>query len=236
MIPIGKDRDARLFPVVMWLLILANLGTFLWQLYLGDAGADLVRQWALVPERLWHLDPTGAATGLKPYLRSAWLPLLTCMFLHGGWVHLLGNLVSLRVFGDQVEERLGHGRFLFFYMGCGVLASLLHVAVGPHSRVPTIGASGAIAGVLGAYLLLFPFEWVRFVVPVFVVPILVKLPAVVYLVLWIAAQVLGGYRTLADGSQVAGGIAFWAHIGGFLAGMYWIHGWRRHAPKRSRRR
>lgn len=236
MIPIGKDKDARRFPLVLWFLILANLAIFLGQVYFGDAGTDVVRRWALVPERLWHLRLADGANGVKVYLLSAWLPVLTCMFLHGGWLHLLGNLVSLRVFGDQIEDRLGHVRFLLFYLMCGVCAALLHVAVAPHSRVPTLGASGAIAGVLGAYLLLFPFEWVRFVVPVLIFPILVKLPAIVYLLFWIATQVLGGYRTLADGSPAAGGIAFWAHIGGFLAGMYWIHGWRRHGAKRARRR
>ena len=233
MIPIGTDRASRSFPLVMWVLLLANLAVFLGQLFLGEIGTELVQRWGLVPARLWTWH-WGADLGA--YLQDAWLPMLTCMFLHGGWLHVLGNLISLRVFGAPIEERLGHLRFLLFYLLCGLLASCLHVVSGPRSPVPSIGASGAIAGVLGAYLLLYPFEWIRFVVPVFIFPVLIKLPAVIYLLLWIATQVLGGYRTLANGAPLAGGIAFWAHIGGFLAGMYWVRRWQIRAPKRPRRR
>ncbi len=235
MIPIGKDRLTRSFPTVMWLLILANLGAFLWQVVLGADGLAAWERLALVPARLWRLPSGPWQEAIPAYLRSAWLPLLTSMFLHGGLLHLVGNLISLRVFGDQIEDRLGHLRFLGFYLACGVLAGLLHVAVSPLSRVPTIGASGAIAGVLGAYLLLFPFEWVRFVVPILVFPVMVRLPAFVYLLVWIASQVLGGYRTLADGQPAAGGIAFWAHIGGFVAGMVGIRRWRRAGGRRRGR-
>jgi membrane associated rhomboid family serine protease len=235
MIPIGKDRAPASFPLVMWLLVVANLGVFLYGLYLGGAADEWVRRWGLVPARLWEVD---GADGVGAYVTHAWLPLLTCMFLHGGWLHILGNLLSLRVFGDQIEGRLGHARFLLFYLLCGLLASALHVAVNPWSTVPTIGASGAIAGVMGAYLLLFPFEWISFLVPVFFLPIVIKAPALLYLLAWIAAQVFGGYRTLADGTPVAGGIAFWAHVGGFLSGMYWIRRWRGSSgrPRRPRRR
>jgi membrane associated rhomboid family serine protease len=233
MIPIGKDKSPRAFPLVMWVLIVANLAVFLGQVYLGEAGVEVVRRWGLVPARLWQLPAPG---GLGDYLLTAWLPALTCMFLHGGWLHLLGNLLSLRVFGDQVEARLGSFRFLLFYLLCGLAAAALHSAINPRSSLPTIGASGAIAGVLGAYLLWFPFEWVRLVVPVFFLPLVIKVPAFVYLLVWIATQVFGGYRILADGRPLAGGIAFWAHVGGFLAGMYWTRRWRRPRPKRSGRR
>jgi len=233
MIPIGKDRAPGAFPWVMWLLVVANLAVFLWELHLGAAGGEVVQRWGLVPARLWDLPSAG---GFRSYLVRAWLPALTCLFLHGGWLHLIGNLLSLRVFGDQIEARLGSLRFLFFYVFCGLAAGALHVAFSPRSSVPTIGASGAIAGVLGAFLLLYPFEWVRLVVPVFFFPLLIQVPAFVYLLLWIATQVFAGYRTLADGTPVAGGVAFWAHVGGFVGGMYWIRRWRIRRPRRARRR
>jgi membrane associated rhomboid family serine protease len=233
MIPIGKDRATASFPLVMWLLIVGNLAIFLYSLYLGDAGTALVQRWGLIPVRFWDLS---GGRGVRGYLETAWLPLLTCMFLHGGWLHVLGNLLTLRVFGDQIEDRLGHLRFLLFYLLCGLLASALHVAVNPLSTIPTLGASGAIAGVLGAYLLLFPFEWVRFLIPVFFFPVPIKLPALVFLLLWIASQVFAGYRTLTDGTRAVGGIAFWAHVGGFISGMYWIRRWRGGRPRRARRR
>ena len=234
MIPIGTDTQTRSFPAVMWLLVTANLGAFLYQLSLdGESVEQLIRLWGLVPSRLWTYR--WGDDGVS-YLRGAWLPMVSCMFLHGGWLHILGNLLCLRVFGGQIEDRLGHVRFLCFYVLCGLLASCLHVALSFDSDVPTIGASGAIAGVLGAYLLLFPFQWVRFIVPVLIFPVMVKLPAIVYLLLWIGTQVLGGYRALADGSPVAGGIAFWAHVGGFAAGMFWIRRWHGQSTRRQRSR
>jgi membrane associated rhomboid family serine protease len=144
------------------------------------------------------------------------------MFLHGGFLHLLGNVWFLWLFGDNIEDRLGHWRYLLFYVLAGVLAGLLHAALNFRSTVPTIGASGAIAGVLGAYFMCFPFSWITVLIPVLFLPLIIKLPAVIFLLLWITSQVAGGYDLLSRGGAQAGGIAFWAHVGGFAAGVWLI--------------
>jgi membrane associated rhomboid family serine protease len=139
------------------------------------------------------------------------------MFLHGGWLHLITNLWSLWIFGDNVEDRLGPLRYLALYVGCGLVAGLLHLATNPHSGVPTIGASGAIAGVMGAYFVLFPRAQIVTLVPVIIYPLFLRVPAVVYLGLWFAMQLLSGATTVA-GTTTAG-VAWWAHVGGFAAGV-----------------
>jgi len=139
------------------------------------------------------------------------------MFLHGGWIHIIGNMWTLWIFGDNVEDRMGPVRFLAFYFLCGLAAGVVHLYTNPDSTLPTVGASGAIAGVLGAYLLLFPHSRIIILVPLFFLPLFVEVPAITYLGFWIVSQIFSGTLSLALPEDV-GGVAFWAHVGGFIAG------------------
>ena len=226
MIPIGDDNSTLRFPVVTVLLLVA-LGV-VWLLVQG-AGFDQVRLSAsvcnlgLVPGELTGRAEVGTAVPLGMGLLcivdrepiNILTPLLS-MFLHGGWAHLLGNAVFLWVFGNNVEDSMGRGRFLLFYVLCGLAAALAQIAIDPASPTPMVGASGAISGVLGAYLILYP----RVQVHVFVGFFLVSLPAYLVLLMWIGMQLLSGLpqlTSLRTGSS--SGVAFWAHIGGFFAGV-----------------
>ncbi|GAB4154410.1 MAG: rhomboid family intramembrane serine protease [Candidatus Promineifilaceae bacterium] len=151
------------------------------------------------------------------------LTLFSSMFLHGGWVHLISNMLALYIFGDNVEDRMGSGRYLLFYLLCGLVAAFVHIAFNQDSLIPTIGASGAISGVLAAYLALFPTARVITLVPLFFLPWFVELPAVFYLGFWFVSQLLNGVLTVMTGAQAFGGVAWWAHIGGFLAGLVLVH-------------
>jgi membrane associated rhomboid family serine protease len=168
----------------------------------------------VVPARF--TDPEWAASIGFP-IGSYW-SLLTHQFLHGGWLHIVANMWTLWIFGDNVEDRMGPLRFIIFYLVCGVLAALTQVLVTPDATIPSVGASGAIAGVLGAYLLFFPTARLIVLIPILFFPFFFELPAVIFLVLWFFIQLFSGTAMLASPQQV-GGIAFWAHIGGFIAGM-----------------
>jgi membrane associated rhomboid family serine protease len=206
-IPIRDTIRSRTAPVVTLALIAVNVLVFLHEIALGPYVERFVYAYGLIPRRFvyWPGDP------LDP-LR--FLPLLTSMFWHGGWAHLIGNMLYLWIFGDNVEDRLGHLRYLLFYLLAGAAAGLTHVVLGPTSNLPTVGASGAIAGVLGAYLVTYPRSRVLTLVFIF----FIEVPAFVYLVLWFVMQLLEGLGTL--GMRVeTGGVAVWAHIGGFVAGI-----------------
>jgi membrane associated rhomboid family serine protease len=140
------------------------------------------------------------------------------MFLHSGWLHIIGNMWTLWIFGDNVEDRMGPIRFLFFYLLCGIAAGIVHSLTNPDSMMPAVGASGAIAGVLGAYFFLFPYARIVVLIPVFIFPFFFEMPAVLYLGFWILTQVFSGTLALATPEQV-GGVAWWAHVGGFIAGI-----------------
>jgi membrane associated rhomboid family serine protease len=159
----------------------------------------------------------GDAT-LRPYAFLILRTFVTCMFLHAGLMHLLGNLLYLWIFGDNVEDRLGHVRFLLFYLLCGVGASVAHIAFNPNSPVPVVGASGAIAGVLGAYLLAFPRASVDTLVVLGIFITILRLPAFIVLGFWFVLQYLGGLQSMRM-ANMAGGVAWWAHVGGFVLGM-----------------
>ncbi len=191
-------------------LIALNSAVFLYQLSLGEQLTDFVYAYGLIPFRFLHMVPRDPAELLTP---------LSAMFLHGGWAHLLGNMLYLHIFGDNIEDRLGHGRYLLFYLACGVLSFLAQVAFQPHSMVPNVGASGAIAGLLGAYFLLFPRARVLTLLPLLFFFPLVEIPAFFFLGIWFLIQFLSGASTIGRTSALAGGVAWWAHIGGFLAGM-----------------
>jgi len=208
MIPLTDDIRPPRVAFVNYALIAANVATFVWEVRAGDALETHLKTYGLVPARFFATED----------LVARWTPFLTSMFLHGGILHVAGNLLYLHVFGDNVEGRLGHLRFLIFYLLCGLAAAGLQVAMFPRSTMPMIGASGAIAGVTGAYFVYFPRARVLTVVPVFFFPRLVRVPAVFFLFLWFALQLVYGATSL-DGEGAGGGVAWWAHVGGFLGGM-----------------
>jgi membrane associated rhomboid family serine protease len=213
MIPIGDTIPTRRTPVVTRALIVVNLAAFVYELLLGARVDAFVREWGVTPlvvSRALAEDPRAYGEDL--------ITLITSQFLHGGLLHLGSNMLFLWIFGDNVEDRLGRPLYLVFYLACGVLAALAQVFADPASRLPLVGASGAIAGVLGAYLLLYPGAWVIVVVPLFLFLFPLPVPAVLVLGLWFVSQLLSGVAAIAE-TQATGGIAFWAHVGGFLAGM-----------------
>jgi membrane associated rhomboid family serine protease len=161
----------------------------------------------------------------------AWPTLFSSMFLHGGWLHFLGNMLYLWIFGDNVEDRFGHLRYLIFYLLSGAAAGLGHLYVSPESRLPTIGASGAIAGVMGAYFVMFPHSRVLTLIPLFIIWELIEVPAILFLGVWFIMQLLSGVGSIASTSADAGGIAFWAHIAGFASGIVGVALFRRRARR-----
>jgi hypothetical protein len=214
MIPLRDANPSRSAPFVTLALIALNCFVFFYELALPPAGLEqLVFTFGMVPARL-------AAFPAHPDISfgDAALPFLTSMFLHAGWLHLLGNMWFLWIFGDNVEDYLGHLRFLLFYLLCGLAASAAHLVFNWNSTLPTVGASGAIAGVLGAYLLLFPGARILTLVPVFFVW-LMELPAYVILIYWFVLQLLRGTATSLAETAPGGGVAWWAHVGGFVAGL-----------------
>jgi membrane associated rhomboid family serine protease len=220
MIPLRSETPRRTFPIVNVLLIVANIVVFAYQLSLPPRAGDLlVRQFGLIPVRAERaLAHPGAQSG------PALVPLVTSMFLHGGILHILGNMLFLWVFGGNVEDRLGHLRYLGFYFICGIGAGLAQIAVNWGSRLPSIGASGAISGVMGAYIVLFPSARVLTLVPLLFFFFTIRLPALLMLGYWFVIQFLSGLSTLGEINQ--GGVAWWAHIGGFILGMFLVWGLR----------
>ncbi|MFC7332732.1 rhomboid family intramembrane serine protease [Rhodocista pekingensis] len=215
MIPLRTDVPVRRRPRVVWTLLAVNTLVFLWQTSLGPRQSFLLAaQWALLPRR--YSDPAWAlAVGLDP--ANHW-PLLTNTFLHGGWLHLIANMWTLWLFGAAVEDRMGHLRFALFYVLCGVLASWAHMAAYPASTVPALGASGAIAAVLGAHITLHPRSRVLLLVPILFIPLILPVTTWAYAAVWFGLQVLQGAGDLLM-PEMGGGIAWWAHIGGFVAGL-----------------
>ena len=208
-IPIRDTIPSSRFPAVNYMLIAGNVLVFFYQISLGDALYPFVERYAVVPARLLG--------GGFPPARELLTP-LTAMFLHGGWLHMLGNMLYLYIFGDNVEDTLGHGGYLAFYLGCGVASFVAQVLIQPASAVPNLGASGAIAGVLGGYFVRFPRARIVTLLPLFVIFTLVEIPAVVFLGLWFLFQFLSGAASLGRAYAASGGVAWWAHIGGFVAG------------------
>jgi membrane associated rhomboid family serine protease len=206
MIPLRDSIRSSTTPWVNYAIIAACVAVWLGQLLRPDhlAGYMLVPREFVDPRAWVHLGLGGIA-----------LRVLTSMFMHGGLLHLGGNMLFLWVFGDNVEDRMGHARYLAFYLLCGAIAALCHTLLSFFSDVPILGASGAIAGVLGAYLVLFRGATVRALVPIFFIFTVVEIPAVIFLGLWFVFQLFSGIGTI---GATGGGVAFWAHIGGFVAG------------------
>ena len=220
MIPLKTNVPVATRPVVVWALLILNTAVFLWQIALPAREAFLAAtQYALIPRR--YGDPAWAyAVGLDP--RNHW-PLLTNTFMHGGWLHLIANMWTLWLFGAAVEDRMGRLRFALFYLLCGTLASWAHMAAYSDSEVPTLGASGAIAAVLGAHITLFPKSRVLLIIPIIVIPLPLAIGTWWYAVVWFGLQLWQGTGDLLFASPEmltgGGGIAWWAHIGGFVAGL-----------------
>lgn len=199
MFPIGDDNSGRhRFPYVTYLFIAANVAVFLLELQRGEA---FIREWAFIPVE-FIANPA-----------AEFQTIFSSMFMHGGWLHLIGNMVYLWTFGDNIEDRFGHLGFIVFYIVCGIAAIFAQMAFMPNSNIPNVGASGAIAGVLGAYLLMFPRGMVRFLTNFGII----AMPAIVAIGLWFALQFLGILNTASDVAD-KGGVAYMAHIGGFVAG------------------
>lgn len=215
MIPLGDHIRRRTFWISTLTLIVANVMAFLFELSLGPNLDRLIYLFGIVPAR--YATPHGAAI-LNPGV--FFVPVFASMFLHAGWIHLLGNMLFLFVFGRSIEDRYGHLKFFVMYFLSGLGAALVHIVFNAGSRIPTVGASGAIAGVLGAYLVSFPRARVTTLIPLLFFFWKVELPAVLILGYWFLIQFVTGFETLAIQSAThGGGVAWWAHVGGFLVGV-----------------
>ena len=214
MIPLRDVIPSRTTPYITVTIIAVNALVFVFELRLPLTDrARFIEVYGIVPASVGSLS------------------LLTSMFLHGGWLHFLGNMLYLWIFGDNVEDRVGHGRFIVFYLTCGLAATLAQVVSNPTSVVPIVGASGAIAGVMGAYFVLFPRSRVLTLLPLFIFWELIEVPAILFLGFWFLLQLLSGVGSVGAGQDVSG-IAFWAHIAGFATGAVAIFLFRR--PERQR--
>jgi membrane associated rhomboid family serine protease len=206
MIPLRDDNPTENVPIVNYLLILLNVLVFIFQTFLGSNNDSFIYQFALIPANVTSLFSIGSLFNI-----------FTSMFMHAGLAHLGGNMLYLWIFGDNVEDRLGSIKYLLFYVIGGVVASLTHILTNPNSTIPTVGASGAIAAVLGAYLVLFPGQKVLTLIPLGFWLRMTMLPASLVLIVWFALQFFQGVLTL--GGPDVGGVAVWAHIGGFVSGV-----------------
>ncbi len=200
MIPLRDVIPSRTTPVVTMTIIGLNALAFLYELSLGDAVERFVFSYGLVPASF------------------SWLAVLTSMFLHGGLFHFGGNMLYLWIFGDNVEDRMGHGRFVVFYLLCGTAAALAQAMFNPDSLVPMVGASGAIAGVMGAYFVLYPHSRIVTLLPFIVIQV-IEVPAIFFLGIWFLMQFLSGVGSISQVEAGTGGVAFWAHVAGFAAGV-----------------
>ena len=209
-LPLRDENASGKFAAVNLCLLLANIAVFLYQ-------ATLPRHAAIAMELTYGVVPARIPAWLAGHgtLEAALLPFVTSMFLHGGLAHILGNMLFLWIFGDNVEAEFGHLEYLLFYLVCGIGSGLVHAAFNLHSHVPAVGASGAISGVLGAYIVLEPRNRILTLIFIFVV----RVPAVVVLGMWFVMQFLMGLSTIGTNANVTGGVAVWAHIGGFLIGL-----------------
>jgi rhomboid family protein len=215
MIPLRDVIPSRTTPIVTVTLIVLNVLVFLFELSLGN-----------------DLDQFLFAFGLVPADFSL-LTLFTSMFLHGGFLHVGGNMLYLWIFGDNVEDRMGHGRFIVFYLMCGIGAAVAQTMMRPASEVPMVGASGAVAGVMGAYFVLYPRSRIVTLLPIFIFIQLIEVPAVLFLGIWFLLQFLSGVGSIADADRASmGGVAFWAHVAGFAVGAIGVLFFRR--PERQR--
>jgi len=210
-IPLKDDTARERLPLLNYLLIAINVAVFSRELLLGTEVEQFVSRFGLVP----HAMTVDISGGFSPERHL--LPWVTHMFIHGGWLHLLGNLWFLHIFGDNVEDRLGRFRFLVLFFSGGLVAGLVQIVTAPTDTTPMVGASGAISAVVGAYLVLYPRARILTLLPIFVLFYFIRIPAFIFIGLWFALQLLYGYTSLL--AQTPGGVAWWAHVGGFAAGL-----------------
>lgn len=216
MIPLRDRNPSGTFPFVTVGIILLNVLVFLFQLSLGRRQLDaFLFQFGVIPVKVFYSADIPDSTFVNTYF-----PFLSSMFLHGGFIHLLGNMWYLWIFGDNIEDRLGRLKFLLFYLACGIGSAIVHVYFNSQSGVPCVGASGAIAGVLGAYMVTFPRARVLVLIPLFVIWQTMELPALIVLGFWFLIQFFSGTASIS--SAHGGGVAWWAHIGGFILGIILI--------------
>jgi membrane associated rhomboid family serine protease len=215
-IPLRDVIPSRTTPYVTITLVVINSLVFLYQLSLGEAVNEFVFAFGLVPASF------------------SWPSVLTSMFLHGGFLHVAGNMLYLWIFGDNVEDRMGHGRFFAFYLLCGAAAAFAQTMMVPDSPVPMVGASGAIAGVMGAYFVLYPHSRIVTLLPLFIFWQVIEVPAILFLGIWFVMQLLSGVGSIATatGGEPAGGVAFWAHVAGFAAGLLGVFVFKQPARER----
>ena len=222
MIPLYDDNPRSVFPIVTIGLILLNVAVFVWQMVTPDA---LMYQYTMVPSAITSGEPgrlpvEGGAIAIGTAIQPAWLTMFSSMFMHGGLAHIGGNMLYLWIFGDNIESDLGHAKFLVFYLLVGLAAALAHIMGGPDSPIPTLGASGAVAGVMGGYILLHPRADVHSLVPLGFFVTLIRVPAFIVLGVWFVYQIL--LNSMGQLTPGGGGVAYLAHIGGFVAGLILI--------------
>lgn len=219
MVPLNDNNPTRTTPYVVFGLIALNVVLFFYELSLQGAGEQALDQffrvWAIVPAEL-----TDSFVGRAVNPVGEWFTLISSQFLHGGWAHLGGNMLYLWIFGNNIEDQLGHVKFIVFYLACGALAGLAQWVFMPGSMVPTLGASGAIAGIMGAYIIRFPRAQILTLLPLFILITTVRIPAIFFLGWWFVQQAFYGVASLgANADMGAGGVAYWAHAGGFVFGV-----------------
>lgn len=215
MLPIGDYAgERRRFPFVNYALLAINIAVFIFEITMPEGRLnEFFLQWGVVPREIVQ------GTDAPPTIPAPiYLTLFSSIFIHGGWLHLGGNMLYLWVFGDNVESAFGHVKYLLFYLFCGVAATFAQIAFNTNSLIPTVGASGAIAGVMGAYLVMFPGATVRTVVFIFIFFTVTYLPAILVIGVWFLLQLVSGVSSLGARTQETGGVAFWAHIGGLVVG------------------
>lgn len=212
MIPLRDSVRSQRFPIVNLLFIAVNILVFLYEMRLGRGLEEFFYTFGLVPTHFHYLGTQAAG------LFSRMIPVFTSMFIHGGWLHLIGNMWFLWVFGDNIEDRLGHIRYILFYFLCGIVAGLAQVSIIPDSQVPMVGASGAVAGVLAAYVLFYPRAQIRTLLFLFIFIEIIHLPALVFIGIWFLFQFAAGVGSLGTRPDMVQGVAWWAHVGGFAAG------------------
>jgi membrane associated rhomboid family serine protease len=212
MIPLRDSTPSSTFPIVNISIIIINAAAFFYELSLGSQLDAFFQNYALIPSKFFYLvdNNPGNVVGMV-------VPFFSSIFLHGGWMHFIGNMWFLWIFGDNVEDSMGRGRYIVFYLLAGVGASIIHLLFNAESNLPTVGASGAISGIMGAYMVLYPKGRVLTLIPIFVFFKIIDIPAVFFLLIWIGIQVVQGVVSLGLPGHV-GGVAWWAHIGGFIIG------------------
>lgn len=213
MIPIGDDNPTRRVPVVNYALLALNTLAFFYQLSLGEQLDRFIRTWGVR-----SVDVIALLSGDQALLAPVLLQSLVAMFLHGGWIHFIGNMLFLWIFGDNVEDNFGSIPYLVFYLLCGFGAVVAQAWLTPESALPSIGASGAISGVLAAYLLLYPRASISALLPILLLITIVRVPAWLMIIIWFIAQLLNGLASITEAGQMLGGIAYGAHVGGFVVG------------------